>query len=78
MDELATLPPVGNPNSGAEERLASYLADLSTAWKVANPEERNRIARALFATVSVDNKQAVTCMPRPEVELFFRCNQCQT
>ncbi len=70
--ELAMLPPVGNPNSGAGERLAGYLADVSKAWKVATPEERNRIARALFASVIVDNKQAVACMPRPELEPFFR------
>jgi len=45
MGELGMLPPVGNPNSGAGERLAAYLADASKAWKVATPEERNRFAR---------------------------------
>jgi hypothetical protein len=70
--ELAMLPTVGNPNSEAGERLASYLADVSKAWNVATAEERNKIARALFGTVYVDNKQAVACLPRPELESFFR------
>ena len=66
------LPPVDNPNSDAGERLAAHLADVSKAWTVTTPEERNGIARALFASVIVDNKQAVACVPRPELKPFFR------
>ncbi len=58
------------PTEGA--RLAFYLADVSKAWKDATPEERNRMARVLFGKVVVENKQAVACVPRPELESFFR------
>ena len=71
-EELAKLPTSGDPGSDAGERLAAYLADVSKAWKVANPEERNRIARTLFGKVVVENKQAVACEPRPEMVPFFR------
>jgi DNA invertase Pin-like site-specific DNA recombinase/DNA-binding CsgD family transcriptional regulator len=70
--ELASLPPVGNPDSDAGARLAAYLADVSRAWTDATPEERNKLARSLFASVVVDNKQAAACVPRPELEPFFR------
>jgi hypothetical protein len=70
--ELASLPPFGTPDGNVGARLASYLADVSRAWKDANPEERNKIARALFASILIEKKQAVACVPRPELESFFR------
>jgi site-specific DNA recombinase len=70
--ELASLPPVGNQGNDFGARLASYLVDMSRAWKDATPDERNKLARAMFSSVLIENKQAMACVPRPELEPFFR------
>ncbi len=70
-DELAALPLEGNPDNDDGARLASYLSDVSRAWLVATPEERNKLARQLFLCVVVKNKTAVAVIPRPDVRPFF-------
>jgi DNA invertase Pin-like site-specific DNA recombinase len=70
-DKLAVLPPTGNPNSDAGERLAAFLADVASAWRVATPTERNKLARQLFASVVVSNRTAVAVVPRPDLRPFF-------
>ncbi len=70
--ELAFLPSVGIPDSDVGARLASYLAHVSKVWKDAAPEEKNKIARVLFASVLIEKKQVVAHKPRPELEPFFR------
>jgi DNA invertase Pin-like site-specific DNA recombinase len=72
MEALAAIPPDELPTSEAVgRRLAALLADLSGAWVVATPEERNQIARQLFADVVVENRTAVAVKPRPELAPFF-------
>ena len=71
-EALASIPPDELPTSEAVgKRLAALLADLSMAWTVATPEERNKIARQLFADVVVENRTAVAVKPRPELAPFF-------
>ena len=53
------------------ERLAAFLADVASAWKVATPTERNKLARQLFARVVVRNRTAVAVVPRPDLRPFF-------
>jgi site-specific DNA recombinase len=70
--ELATLPAEGTETDhAAGERLATFLADVSRAWAIAAPEERNRLARQLFSSVIVTNRTAVAVVPRPELRSFF-------
>jgi hypothetical protein len=71
-EALTSIPPDELPASEAVgRRLAALLADLSMAWTVATPDERNQIARQLFADVVVDNRTAVAVKPRPELAPFF-------
>jgi DNA invertase Pin-like site-specific DNA recombinase len=70
-DALAALPTEGDPASDAGERLAAFLADVASAWKVSTPTERNKLARQLFASVVVSNRTAVAVVPRPDLRPFF-------
>ncbi len=75
---LAALPhEQGNPDETTGRRLVGYLADLSSAWGVATPTERNKIARQLFVEVIVENRTAVAPVPRPEMRPFFKTLSCQ-
>ncbi len=69
--ELAALLTDGGSDDGTAERLATFLADVSRAWTIATPEERNRIARQLFTSVVVKNRTAVALVPRPDLRPFF-------
>ena len=53
------------------ERLAAYLADVAQAWGAATPEERNRLARQLFAEAVIENRTVVAVKPRPDLLPFF-------
>ncbi len=77
QEELATLPPEGDPDSEAGKRLAAFLGNVASAWRVATPEERNRLARQLFVEAIVENRTAVAVMPRPDVRPFFETLACQ-
>jgi hypothetical protein len=68
---LAALPAQGNPESDAGERLAAFLADVASAWHVANPTERDKLARQLFSRVVISNRTAVAVVPRPDLRPFF-------
>src|SRR5215207_9601843 len=70
-EALAALPAESDPESDAGERLAAFLADVASAWQVATPTERNKLARQLFASVVVSNRTAVAVVPRPDLRPFF-------
>ena len=59
------------PTAAVGKRLAQMLADLSEAWTLATPAERNAIARELFADGVIKNRTAVAVKPRPELAPFF-------
>lgn len=75
--ELATLPAAAAPEAATGRRLASFLADVASAWKMASPSERNKLARAVFADVLIENRTAVAVLPRPELAPFFESVLCQ-
>ncbi len=70
--ELAAIPDGLDTTDEAGRRLASYLSDVSIAWKVATPEERNKLARQLFSKVIVLNRAAVAIVPRLDFRPFFK------
>lgn len=70
-EELATLPQDDGGGEDAAVRLAAFLSDLSEAWAVATPTERNKLARELFDEVLIDRRTAVAVRPRPELRPFF-------
>jgi site-specific DNA recombinase len=69
--ELAALPADADPTDDAGRVLAEYLCNVGLAWAEATGDERNQIARQLFADVLVVNKTAVAVMPRPEFRPFL-------
>ncbi len=76
--DLAALPAgEGNPDEAVGRRLIGFLANLASAWKVATPAERNRLARQLFVEAIVENRTAVAVVPRPELRPFFETLTCQ-
>jgi site-specific DNA recombinase len=70
-DKLAALPSEDDTGDDAGERLASFMADVASAWTVATPAQRNKLARQLFATVVIHNRTAVAVVPRPDFRPFF-------
>lgn len=44
------------------------------AWKEASQEQRNKLAKALFEQVWIENNKVVAVKPRPELEPFFKLN----
>ena len=71
-DQLAALrSETGEDDEATGDRLAGFLADVASAWRVATPEERNRLARQLLSGAVVENQTVVAVVPRPEVAPFF-------
>ena len=61
------------------ERLAHFLANVADAWREANQEQRNKLARTLFEDIRLDNDHKVVAVkPRPELAPFFQVSyECQ-
>ena len=68
------LEPPTEDNAETLDRLASFLKDVDLAWKAAEYEQRNRLARCLFEEIWVRDKKVVAVKPREEFEPFFRLN----
>lgn len=76
---LAAIPVDDLPSTEAVgRRLAQMLAELSQAWTLAMPAERNAIAQEVFADVVIENRTAVAVKPRPELAPFFTSLECQS
>ena len=71
--QLDTLTPVPS-GTDSLPRLAQFLADVSSAWESATPEQQNKLARALFEEIWIKDKEVVFVKPRPELDPFFRLN----
>ena len=55
------------------ERLAHFLTNVANAWREANQEQRNKLARVLFEEIRLDNGgKVVAVKPRAELEPFFK------
>ncbi|MDP9357151.1 MAG: zinc ribbon domain-containing protein, partial [Chloroflexota bacterium] len=50
---------------------AVFLRDLSAAWKAAAPEQRNALARLVFASVEIADDRVTAIMPQPDFAPFF-------
>ena len=55
-------------------KLAEFLSSVVKAWKEANQEQRNKLARTLFQEIWIKDKQVVAVKPQPEFEPFFQLN----
>ena len=66
-EQIAALPPVGEPDAGAGKRPARSRP----TWRAATEDERNRLARQSFGQVIRKNKTVVAVVPRPELVPFF-------
>jgi hypothetical protein len=54
------------------ERLASFLKSKGSAWKEADNDQRNALARQLFNSIWVKDKQVIAIKPMPDLEPFFQ------
>jgi hypothetical protein len=71
VKELQALTLPDEPTHVLEE-LSEFLRHVTKAWKEANQQQRNGLARQLFEEIWVKDKQVVAVKPRPELEPFFR------
>ncbi len=68
--QLQSLAPVKNQDKSLE-KLALFLEDISLAWKQADEQQQNRLAKQLFDTVWIKDKRVLAVTPRPEFKPFF-------
>ena len=45
--------------------------DVSSGWREADQEKRNRLARTLFESVCIENQSVLGVTPRPELKPFI-------
>jgi len=69
--ELSTLRPV-KADAEMIERLASFLRDISLAWREAAQPQRNRLLKQLVEEVWIDGDRVVGVKARAEFEPFFK------
>ena len=61
--QLGQLAP-GRNGQGELERLAHFLVNVADAWREANQEQRNKLARVLFEEIRLDSGgKVVTVKP---------------
>ena len=68
--QLQSLAPAKDQARGLE-RLALFLKDISEAWKQADEQQRNRLAKQLLDIVWIKDKRVLAVTPRPEFKPFF-------
>ena len=68
--QLQSLAPGKNQDKSLE-KLALFLEDVSEAWKQADEQQRNRLAKQLFDIVWIKDKKVLAVTPRPEFKPFF-------
>ncbi len=61
-------------HAGVLGKLAEFLSNVAKAWREANQEQRNKLARTLFQEIWIKDKQVVAVKPQPEFEPFFQLN----
>ena len=70
--QLAQLNPVQDKQEEIQ-KLANFLANAVDAWKEANQEQRNKLAKILFEEIKLDNGgKVIAVKPRAGFEPFFR------
>jgi hypothetical protein len=71
LAEREALPAETSTSEDVGRRLVGFLADLPSAWGMATPEERNRLAWQLIAEAVIENRTVVAVKPRPALLPFF-------
>ena len=71
LEELQMLQTAPVDDSAAMDKLAEFLRDVSSAWKEADQERRNKLARLLFDGVWIKDQAVLGVTPRPELKPFF-------
>ena len=69
--QLQSLAPAKDQGKSLE-KLALFLKDISEAWKEADGQQQNRLAKQLFDIVWIKDKKVLAITPRPEFKPFFR------
>jgi hypothetical protein len=69
--DLAVLDAQDSGRTTRLQGLAELLADASRAWQIAEPTQRNKLAKLLFEEVVVHSERGAAVKPRPELAGFF-------
>jgi hypothetical protein len=69
--DLAALDAERSDENARLAGVADFLADTGQGWERATQEQRNRLARALFAEIMVRDGAVVAVKPHPELAGFF-------
>ena len=64
--ELAALPAATASKKETIERLATYLQNVGQAWREANQEQRNRLAKTLFDNIRIEDRTIKGVTPQME------------
>jgi len=54
------------------EKLAHFLANVSSAWKEGTQEQRNKMANVLFEGIWIEDNKVAEVKPRDELRPFFQ------
>ncbi len=68
--QLQSLAPAKD-QSKSLEKLALFLKGISEAWKQADQQQRNRLAKQMFDIVWIKDRKVLAVTPRPEFKPFF-------
>ena len=71
LEELQMLETSPADDAAAMDKLAQFLNDVSSAWREADQERRNKLARVLFDGVWIKDQSVLGVTPRPELKPFF-------
>ncbi len=71
LEELRMLETSPVDDSAAMDKLAEFLKDISSAWREADQERRNKLVRVLFDGVWIKDQAVLGVTPRPELKPFF-------
>jgi len=69
--QLRQLSPVTSSEDNLK-RLADFLANVAEAWREANQEQRNKLARVLFEQIWIEDSRVIEVKPRDELKTFFQ------
>jgi hypothetical protein len=73
--DVAMLDAQDSGRSTRLQGLADLLSDVSRAWQIAEPTQRNRLAKLLCEEVIVHSERGAAVKPRPELAGFFVLDQ---
>ena len=71
LEELQMMERAPADDEAAMDKLAQFLKNVSSAWREADQERRNKLARVLFDGVWIKDQGVLGVTPRPELKPFF-------